>query len=52
MKRAALLNLFIVALALSLGAVGCKRGPKSLTYIPGQGSGGRVISPGPLIKAA
>jgi peptidoglycan-associated lipoprotein len=38
MKRAALLNLFIVALALSLGAVGCKRGPKSLTYIPGQGS--------------
>lgn len=46
MKRAALLNLFIVALALSLGAVGCKRGPKSLTYIPGQGSGG-VPNPPP-----
>ena len=46
MKRAALLNLFIVALALSLGAVGCKRGPKSLTYIPGQGSG-QLQSPPP-----
>ncbi len=45
MKRAALLNLFIVALALSLGAVGCKRGPKSLTYIPGQGSGGMQNPP-------
>ncbi len=45
MKRAALLNLFIVALALSLGAVGCKRGPKSLTYIPGQGSAGMQNPP-------
>lgn len=39
MKRAALLNLFIVAVALSVSAVGCKRNPKQLTYIPGQGSG-------------
>lgn len=45
MKRAAILNLFIVALALSLGAVGCKRGPKSLTYIPGQGSAGMQNPP-------
>lgn len=45
MKRAALLKLFIVALALSLGAVGCKRGPKSLTYIPGQGPGGMQNPP-------
>lgn len=39
MKRAALLNLFIVAVALAVTAVGCKRGPKSLTYIPGQTGG-------------
>ena len=38
MKRAALLNLFIVAVALSLSGVGCKRGPKALTPIPGQGA--------------
>jgi len=39
MKRAALLKFFIVAVALSITAVGCKRGPKQLTYIPGQGGG-------------
>lgn len=38
MKRAALFNLFIVAVALSLSGVGCKRGPKALTPIPGQGA--------------
>lgn len=39
MKRAALLKFFIVAVALSITAVGCKRNPKQLTYIPGQGGG-------------
>lgn len=39
MKRAALLNFFIVAVALTVTSVGCKRGPKSLTYIPGQTGG-------------
>lgn len=52
MKRAALLNLFIVGVALSLTAVGCKRGPKPLTPIPGSegpvGQGG----PAPMIDDA
>ena len=39
MKRSALLNLFLFALIISLGAVGCSRNPKSLTPIPGQGMG-------------
>lgn len=45
MKRAALLNLFIVGVALSLTAVGCKRGPKPLTPIPGSETG--IRNPGP-----
>lgn len=40
MKRSALLNLFIFAIVLSIGAIGCSRGPKSLTPIPGSGSAG------------
>jgi peptidoglycan-associated lipoprotein len=43
MKRAALLHFFIVGVALSLTAVGCKRGPKPLTPIPG--SGGSIGNP-------
>lgn len=36
MKRSALLNLILFTVVLSIGAVGCSRGPKSLTPIPGQ----------------
>ena len=36
MKRSAFLNLIIVTVAVSIGAVGCSRGPKGLTPIPGQ----------------
>ncbi len=36
MKRTAFLNLIVVTVALSIGAVGCSRGPKGLTPIPGQ----------------
>jgi len=43
MKRSAFLNLIIVTVAISIGAVGCSRGPKGLTPIPGQaGYGGPV----------
>lgn len=40
MKRAALLKFFIVGVALSMTAVGCHRGPKGLTPIPGIDNGG------------
>lgn len=52
MKRAALLNLFIVGVALSLTAVGCKRGPKPLTPIPGSGGPIGQGGPAPMIDDA
>ena len=57
MKRSAFLNLLIVTVAVSVGAVGCSRGPKGLTPIPGHsygnnGAGGGDIGNGPGIDGA
>lgn len=46
MKRSAFLNLIIVTVAISIGAVGCSRGPKGLTPIPGQAGYDRNLGPG------
>jgi peptidoglycan-associated lipoprotein len=45
MKRSAFLNLFIVTIAVSVGSVGCKPGPKGLTPIPGHAVNDRGMGP-------
>ncbi|HAV65533.1 MAG TPA: peptidoglycan-associated lipoprotein [Verrucomicrobiales bacterium] len=46
MKQAAFLKLLLIAAVACTAAVGCKRNPKQLTYIPGQS--GSIGGPSPL----
>ncbi len=51
MKRASFANLFVLAIALSVAAVGCHKRPTALTNIPGR-TGEKVpeLPPGPPIN--